>query len=385
MRWSMMFPKGEVRYQNLSTAYTDFAALLKTMKSEGFSGTIEVEFSGTKGTVFIASGEIINAEARKGGDSKRAFGQEALQVILSLSNQKDGVLSVYRMPSDRVAIVASTLQSDLLFKDLSSDFIRLDRLILKLMEEKHSGFIEILSKEHKGMGVLFFQDGEVADLFATSESGVSPLEKKMISVFLENVVKQGALFNVYRSQGKTPIKENPFKEALEKETRVKETAAKEPPAKGTVLKELLGKEVPVKEAPGAGEKGGLKEVIPILEDILSRVENAADSIFPKGTFLKEFKMSLIEKSVEYPFLDPFAGEFEYREGTIGLKGETGTKEFVKGIGECLRVTLNHLEEEMPKNKMLPANLMEEVEALLGHHQQGTKRLGVDTILHPIFQ
>jgi hypothetical protein len=381
----MMFPKGEVRYQNLSTAYTDFAALLKTMKSEGFSGTIEVEFSGTKGTVFIASGEIINAEARKGGDSKRAFGQEALQVILSLSNQKDGVLSVYRMPSDRVAIVASTLQSDLLFKDLSSDFIRLDRLILKLMEEKHSGFIEILSKEHKGMGVLFFQDGEVADLFATSESGVSALEKKMISVFLENVVKQGALFNVYRSQGKTPIKENPFKEALEKETRVKETAAKEPPAKGTVLKELLGKEVPVKETPGAGEKGGLKEVIPILEDILSRVENAADSIFPKGTFLKEFKMSLIEKSVEYPFLDPFAGEFEYREGTIGLKGETGTKEFVKGIGECLRVTLNHLEEEMPKNKMLPANLMEEVEALLGHHQQGTKRLGVDTILHPIFQ
>ena len=95
--------------------------------------------------------------------------------------------------------------------------------------------------------------------------------------------------------------------------------------------------------------------------------------------------SLIEKSGEYPFLDPFAGEFEYREGTIGFKGEAGTKEFAKGIGECLRVTLNHLEEELPKNKMLPAKLMLEIESLLEHYREGMKRLGVDTVLLSIFQ
>src|SRR4030042_3192640 len=126
----MLFPKGEVRHQNLSTAYTDLSALLKTLTSEGFSGTVDIEFPGSQGTFFIASGEIINAEARKGPDSRRMLGQEAAQVLLSLSNQKDGVLNVYRMPSDRVAVVAGTLQSDILFKDLSSDFTRLDRLIL---------------------------------------------------------------------------------------------------------------------------------------------------------------------------------------------------------------------------------------------------------------
>lgn len=371
----MLFPKGEIKHQNLSTAFTDLSALLKTLKSEGFSGTVDVEFPGNKGTFFIASGEIINAEARKGADSRRMLGQEAAQVLLSLSNQKDGVLNVYRMPSDRVALVAGTLQSDILFKDLSSDFTRLDRLILKLREERHNGFIEILTKEHKGMGVLFFQDGEIADLFATSESGASLVEKKTIPVFLENVVKQGVIFNVYRSQGKTPLKENPVKE-----TSVQETRVKEPPVKETAVKET-----PVKEPPGAGGREGLKELIPILQDILSRVEKLVDGVSRKGTFLKEFKRSLIEKSVEYPFLDPFAGEFEYREGTIGFKGEVGAKEFAKGIGECLQATLNHLEEELPKNKMLPAKMRAEIESFLEHYREGLKRLGVDAVLASIFQ
>ena len=376
----MLFPKGEPKHQNLSTAYTDLSALLKTLKAEGFSGTVDVEFPGSKGTFFVASGEIINAEARKGADSRRMLGQEAAQVLLSLSNQKDGVLNVYRMPSERVAVIAGTLQSDILLKDLSSDFTRLDRLILKLREEKHNGFIEILTKEHKGMGVLFFHDGEVADLFATSESGASLVEKKTIPVFLENVVKQGVVFNVYRNQGKTPLKENPVKE-----TPVQETRVKEPPVKEPAVKETPVKEVPVKEPPGERGREGLKELIPILQDILLRVEKMADSVSRKGTFLKEFKKSLIEKSGEYPFLDPFAGEFEYREGTIGFKGDAGTEEFAKGIGECLRVTLNHLEEELPKHKMLPAKLMLEIESFLEHNREGLKRLGVDTVLLSIFQ
>jgi len=379
----MLFPKGEVRYQSLSTSYTDLPALLKTMKSEGFSGTIEVEFPGTQGTVFIASGEIINAEVSKGGDSKRMFGQEALQDILSLSNQKEGGLSVYRVPSSRVAVMASTLQSDILFKDLSSDFIRLDRLILKLMEEKQNGFIEILTKEHKGRGVLFFQGGEVVELFATSESGASLVEKKTIPVFLENVVKQGVLFNVYRNQGKIPIKESPVKETPAREVRFSETTAREATVKETVVPPA--KEVPVKEPPGVGGNGELTEVITIFEDILSRVEKVADSESRKGTFLKEFRRSLIEKSDEYPFLDPFAGEFEYQEGTIGFRGEAGTQEFAKGIGECLQMTVNHLEVELQKNKMLTAKLMLEIESLLEHYREGMKRLGVDTVLHSIFQ
>jgi hypothetical protein len=46
----MIFPKGKVRHQDLMTSYTDLPALLSTLKSEGFSGTIEIEFPENKGS-----------------------------------------------------------------------------------------------------------------------------------------------------------------------------------------------------------------------------------------------------------------------------------------------------------------------------------------------
>jgi hypothetical protein len=145
----MIFPKGEVLHRNLSTAYTDLPALLSTLKTGGFSGIIEIEFPENKGIIFVDSGEIINAEVRVENGSKRVVGQEAVQAVLTLSNRKDGVITVHRLAPERVAIVASNLQCEILFKGLSTDFTRLDKLLIKLREDKHSGFIEVLTKNSK--------------------------------------------------------------------------------------------------------------------------------------------------------------------------------------------------------------------------------------------
>ncbi len=70
----MIFPKGRARHQNLMTAYTDLSALLSTLKAEGFSGTIEIEFPEQKGILFIDSGEIINGEVKTEGESEEDDG-----------------------------------------------------------------------------------------------------------------------------------------------------------------------------------------------------------------------------------------------------------------------------------------------------------------------
>ena len=82
----MIFPRGEVVHRNLSTAYTDLSALVSTLKSEGFSGTIEIEFPEKKGILFIDSGEMINGEVKIEGETKRMIGQEAIRYLLSISN-----------------------------------------------------------------------------------------------------------------------------------------------------------------------------------------------------------------------------------------------------------------------------------------------------------
>jgi len=354
----MIFPRGEVLHKSLSTAFTDFSALLSTLKTGDFNGIIEIEFPDSKGIIFIDAGEVINAEAKVGPDSKRIIGKEAIQTLMTLSNQKDGVINIYRLSPERVAIVAGNLQHEILFKGLSTDFTRLDRLLIKLREEKHNGFIEVRTKEDQAMGVLFLEGGEPVEMFTTPESGPSVFGRKSIPIFVENAIKQGAIFDVYKSQGKI------LKKEIEE------------------VKEI--KEVKEKRVPGRGEE--LKNLSPILQEILSQTEKLVDGTSrKKGFFIKIFKESLIEKSEEFPFLDPFAGEFEYREGAIQFTGEVGIKDFAKGIVECLVTTLSRLEKELPKDKILPLKLKAGIESSLEQHREVLKRLGVEPITASIFK
>ena len=270
---AVIFPRGEVVHKNLSTAYTDLSALLSTLKLEGFSGSIEMEFPETQGILVIDSGEIINAEATAGGESKRRVGQEAVRILLGLSNQKDGVLSIYRLLPEQVVLVANNLRHEILFKGLSTSFIQLDRLLHKLQEGRHNGFIEVMTKE----------------------------------------------------------------------------------------------------------------LIPVFQEILSRVEKVVDGVSQKGTFIRAFKRVLIDKAETFDFLDPFGGEFEYREGTILFSGEAREKDFAKGMVEGLHSTLLLLEKELPKEKMLPLELKAEIASSLEPHSETLKRLGVDTLLSSFFQ
>ena len=338
---AMIFPKGEIKHEALSTAYTNLPALLSSLKTEKFNGTLEVEFPEISGIVFLHSGDVLNAEARKGDGLKRLMGPEAVRSLLAHSDQKNGVLSVYRWTPEKISMMAGNLQSEILFKGLSTEFTRLDRLIMTLRERKHEGFIEILTKEQQPMGILFFQGGEPVDLFVTMEPEPAVVDRKMIPTFLENAVKQGAILNVYQSQ---PRVAGSPKEAVE---------------------------VKAEEE--------LKEVTPILQDVLSRVEKFVDGATKKGIFIKAFKRALIEKSGDYPFLDPFGGEFEYREGTISFTGEARAKEFTRGVGESLRLALNFLEEEVPRNKMHFLKLKAGIESSLEEKRDLLKRLGVDSV------
>jgi hypothetical protein len=322
------------------TAYTDLSALLAALKAEGFSGTIEIEFPERNGILFIDSGEMINGEVRTEGGAKRIVGPEAIRYLLSISNQKDGVLNIYQLSPEQVVILASNLQHEIVFKGLSTDFTRIDRLLLKLKEEKHTGFIEVFTKSQKPMGVLFLQEGDPAEMFALSDSGPSVFGRKSISAFVESAIKEGAILDVCRSQGRKPAPE-PI--AVEKDV-------------------------------------GLQEVIQIFEGVLSKAEKLVDGASRTGTFRRILKKSLVDKSEEYPFLDPFGGEFDYRDGMIQFTGEAREKAFTQGLGECLQAILSYVEEELPKSKMLPLKLRAEIESSLEPYRATIKRLGLDSFI-----
>jgi len=371
----MILPKGEARHQSLLTAYTDVSALLSALKSENFSGTLEIEFPEREGTIFIDSGEVLSAEMNEKSNGERKIGQEAIQALSTSSSQKNGVLNVYRLLPEHVALIVNHLQHEALFRELSTDFTRLDRLLLKLKEDKHDGFIEILTKEKKALGVLFVEGGEPVEMFTLPESGPSIFGRKSIPVFVENVSKQGAILNVYKSHGKMFKKEKPVPES--KPLPQRKIASEARPA-------VESKPFPEHKPPSEG-KEGLNELILILQETLSTAEKLVDAASRNGTFMVNFKKSLIEKAEAFSFLDPFAGEFEYQDGVIRFSGEVGEKEFAKGILECLNTTLVLLGKELPKNKMLPLKLIAEIKSSLELHSDTLERLGVKEVVSSSLQ
>jgi hypothetical protein len=357
----MMFPKGEVRHKNLLTSYTDVSALLSALKSEGFSGMVEIEFPEKGGAIFIDSGEILNAEIKGKGGEERRIGQEAIQAFLNFSSEKNGVLNVCQLLPEHVALIANHLQYEVLFKELSTDYTRLDRLLLKLKEDRHDGFIEVLTKEKRALGVLFVEGGDPVEMFTLPESGPSVFGRKSIPAFVENVSKQGgAILNVCKSWNKFPKREKPFPES-------------KPVTEGKPV--LESRPILENKAPGGG-KERLKEIIPILQETLSNAERLVDGASRNGTFIGAFKKCLIEKAEAFSFLDPFAGEFEYQDGVIRFSGEVGEKEFAKGILECLSTTLTFLEKELPKNKRLSSKLGAEIRSSWEPHSDTLRRLGL---------
>lgn len=378
----MIFPKGEIVHQNLSTEYTGVPELLSTLNANSFAGIVEVELPGTKGCFFVNAGEVVSALIEGGEDRAQLTGQDAVQNLLALSGESIGTLNVYRLAPNQVGFVISTLKSEMVFKGLSTDFVRLDRFIQKLSGEKHTGFIDLFTKKNKLVGTLFLRDGELEDLYVTSESGDSSFfERQAIPTFVEDVIRQGGIFNVYKSpsngssrqEAPPPGEEEPKAEnTAEVKTELNVGQAEDD------ISEQAKNDLVVERVV---EKNGdlRKEALQIMQEIFAKVERFVDGFSQEGIFLRALKRALIEKSDTYPFLDPFADQFDYVEGRIALDDETELEQFVAGIAESLNLTVSHLKKEFPKNMILPPKLKADLDSAFRRYQDVVKRSGIQSV------
>jgi len=306
----MIFPKGEVIHKNLSTSYTNLNGLLLSLKSEDFSGYVKIGFLDYEAILFMDSGDIINA-IEQSGDKKR-FGQRAISSIISKAKEQDGMISVYQLSPEMVTVLASTLKREILYKDLSTDFTSLQRLIRKLGDARHTGYIEIALKSGRGTGVIFFQEGEPLETILTAEDGNLISGTNLLNKILEEAQGAGAVFNVYRANL---------------------------PTSSDHMTEI-------------GEGGDLGDLLRVLQDTISTIETVVDGLIKKGIFSSELRRALVKKSNEYPFLDPFAAEFRYKDGKIVFTGKTDIHELTRGLGECLGLTIEALSYQFSKKEIL---------------------------------
>ena len=306
----MILPKGAMVHENLRTAFVDLNSFLQTLKEDNFTGYLQVSFWDYEGILFLEAGEIVNAFEQAQG--RRRGGEEAVDNIIRMSKQKDGRVNVYSLPPEMVTILASTSMKEPTYKDLSTEFTSLDKLIEKLNKENHSGYIDITLNDNKGGGIIIFQEGEIVEAVMSDEKSEGIYGKDMLNKIIDDVQKKGATFNVYRA----------------------------------------GLESSGSERMGITKASDLQEVIEVIQEVIGTIESVTDGINKRrGSFRDNFNRAQVGKSDEYPFLDPFAAEFEYRKGVIKFIGKVTSEVFIRGIRDCLEETLDKMGGDISKDDL----------------------------------
>ena len=331
----MIFPKGKMMYENLNTSFTNFGELLLNLNATSFTGYVHVSFLEYEGVLLVDSGKVVNAFEEIG--ETRATGQKAVASILSHAKDRDGTISVYHLSTEMVTMLASMMKGEVVYKKLTTELTSLDKLIDKLKNEEHTGYIEITMNKEKGTGIIFLQSGDAIESIV-STNGETISGPQVLNRMIETSSATGATFNVYKADPK-----GIFEDSVEI---------------------MAGFELP--------------QLLAVWQDILGAVERATHGLYDEGHFLDVFKDTLIERAADYPFLDPFAAEFEYKNGKIFFHGEL-VNNFSHGLGECLNATIDTLATEN-RDANLAAKIKTEVQAVKKKHAQVIEKFNLEATM-----
>ncbi len=324
----MLFPKDRPIYTNLSTSFTDVEALLADLAARKLDGCVEAVFPGYRGVLLLANGEVTSAVEERG--TKRLSGGGATHGIVQQAKEKGGSLSIYALTPEMLRRALSTVDSEVLYRDLTSSFTNVERLIAKLEDDGLAGYVEILFQGDLGTATVFIEGGRTLAcvLYADGQSAGGP---EVYASVLRQCQSSPASFNVYRSlREPTPAPAAP------------EPLPASPAAPGILSGETL--------------RG---QVLAVWAEVLACVEGVADGLSRPGRFTSAWKEVLVARATTYPFLDPFAAEFEYKEGSIRLDGPLPAN-FSRGLGDCVTDTVSRLAFQLRR-----ADLESKVRAALG--------------------
>lgn len=296
-------------FEELNTYYLDLGRMLEHFRGSIGTGAVHIQSMDSEGAIFFESDAILSATfATPRGE---LFGQEAVEEILNQSWENHYSVNIYRINQSGIHYWANIPFATAIYKDLSSEFTDLQGLIKKLQEEELTGYI--LATLDKNQARLFFQGGElIGAAYSWTSNELNRNPQKLDEIF-SWIQGNKALFNVYRIA--------PF-------------------SQGTGEDDV---EVTAEEAVEADD------IYVMLEELLEKIEKAvSNSRSIKEEFSTLLRRKFLEKANDYPFLDPFAAEFEYDRGKIYNHSNVDENEIVKGVVESAKeiVGENDLEKSV---------------------------------------
>ena len=200
----MLPVKGNKKWADLKTAFTDFTALLKWLKKEEFNGYIQLDFGEDQGVILIQEGDVI--KGLRNVPEGRTSDHASLNSLLDLARQNhEGQLTIGELSQVTIEILMDYffISVEVLQKGLSSEFTDFVSFVTQLKTKKFHGYVELKELMGKNQGGIYLQDGRIRaiitnqilfDLRMDSSS-----EKHIIERYLNGMRSRGMTYDVYRA------------------------------------------------------------------------------------------------------------------------------------------------------------------------------------------
>lgn len=325
----MLIPSGEPVFTGLSTSFIAFEELVRDLSSRKLTGALQLAAPGYAGTVLFSGGTPLNALAEDG--EGRVTGLAAANQIAARARLRDGEVSVFALPAPLTALLSRAVDGQLVHGGLSTAFTNFEKLLAQLQTEGHSGYLQLRFAGSTDVAMVFLEAGRLVDAVHVTD-GRAESGPEAAEAALRRAEEAGGTCDVYRAGEPAPRRTG------------------------------RGDETPL---PAPAPAGG--NPIPAWEEILAATEAVVDELSAPGTFLLALKETLVDRAAEYPFLDPFAAELEYRDGTLTYQG-TPPADLSRALGECLADTVARLAFRL-KRADLERRIQERTQGIDERHRE----------------
>jgi hypothetical protein len=407
----MFIPRGRIIQENLATSYVLVEALVADLCEGGFSGVVAIALREIDGFVVIANGtvgavvEMVNDHGRE--KASTTFNRSTLSKLSAKAQLERGLLSIHRYSGETADAVAGRINAQSLYARLSTEFTDLETMLSKLAHEAdREWFVEINTDENLSALVhvrdrrfhVIASREEHEDEWDALDLADDAARKKL---FME-CKKAAGTFDVYfKDPDAAPISEDaePLVEGsnavlepavvvhpgadLRTEPSAVEGSAQRAAAPLTeeIAKELsLGRE---EFAPAGNEDETMTELKRLMGEIAGTIEASAQAVDRHDGFAMCLRAGQLRIADRYPFLDPFASEFEYLTGEIVFVGRATAEQFVAGLTEALSLAIKSIAETNAYGEKFRSYVREDLGKLLARNRTELESYGLDQVIQQI--
>lgn len=134
------------------------------------------------------------------------------------------------------------------------------------------------------------------------------------------------------------------------------------------------------ELPPAADAEAMAEIKRLMGEIARAIEEAAQSVGRPDSFSMSLRAGQLKIADRFPFLDPFAGDFEYLAGEIVFVGHAAAEEFVAGLTEALKLAIEAVMRSTAYADRFRSYVTEDLGKLLARERAEFERFGLDQVI-----